>query len=69
MPIQPSVLIAGASSGMDATYADRFARRGHDPELRGTAQWDAYDAARKAMLLHLLGRASGGALSRSVRTR
>lgn len=26
----PSVLIAGASSGIGATYADRFARRGHD---------------------------------------
>jgi len=26
----PSVLITGASSGIGATYADRFARRGHD---------------------------------------
>ncbi|MBT9470235.1 MAG: SDR family oxidoreductase [Pseudomonadota bacterium] len=27
---KPSVLITGASSGIGATYADRFARRGHD---------------------------------------
>ena len=27
---KPSVLIAGASTGIGATYADRFARRGHD---------------------------------------
>ena len=26
----PSVLITGASSGIGAVYADRFARRGHD---------------------------------------
>src|SRR5271166_1572746 len=26
----PSVLITGASTGIGATYADRFARRGHD---------------------------------------
>lgn len=26
----PSVLITGASSGIGATYAERFARRGHD---------------------------------------
>ncbi len=26
----PKVLITGASSGIGATYADRFARRGHD---------------------------------------
>lgn len=30
MPTTPSVLITGASSGIGATYADRFARRGHD---------------------------------------
>lgn len=26
----PSVIITGASSGIGATYAERFARRGHD---------------------------------------
>jgi short-subunit dehydrogenase len=30
MATNPSVLITGASSGIGATYADRFARRGHD---------------------------------------
>ncbi len=30
MAKKPSVLITGASSGIGATYADRFARRGHD---------------------------------------
>jgi short-subunit dehydrogenase len=30
MNTKPSVLITGASSGIGATYADRFARRGHD---------------------------------------
>lgn len=30
MTARPSVLITGASSGIGATYADRFARRGHD---------------------------------------
>ena len=30
MPNNPSVLITGASTGIGATYADRFARRGHD---------------------------------------
>ena len=30
MPLKPSVLITGASSGIGAVYADRFARRGHD---------------------------------------
>lgn len=30
MAIAPSVLITGASTGIGATYADRFARRGHD---------------------------------------
>src|SRR6516162_4510776 len=30
MTITPSVLITGASSGIGATYADRFARRGHN---------------------------------------
>ena len=30
MKTTPSVLITGASSGIGAVYADRFARRGHD---------------------------------------
>lgn len=30
MPNQPTVLITGASSGLGAIYADRFAKRGHD---------------------------------------
>lgn len=30
MPNQPSVLITGASTGIGAVYADRFARRGHN---------------------------------------
>jgi short-subunit dehydrogenase len=30
MAENPTVLITGASSGIGATYADRFARRGHD---------------------------------------
>ena len=30
MTVMPSVLVTGASSGIGATYAERFARRGHD---------------------------------------
>ena len=30
MPLKPSVLITGASTGIGAVYADRFAGRGHD---------------------------------------
>ena len=30
MPTKPSVLITGASTGIGAVYADRFAKRGHD---------------------------------------
>ena len=30
MPTKPSVLITGASTGIGAVYADRFARRGQD---------------------------------------
>jgi uncharacterized protein len=30
MPSKPSILITGASTGIGAVYADRFAKRGHD---------------------------------------
>lgn len=30
MAVQPAVLITGASTGIGAVYADRFAKRGHD---------------------------------------
>src|SRR5689334_16628589 len=30
MSSKPAVLITGASTGIGATYADRFAKRGHD---------------------------------------
>src|SRR5207253_8730939 len=30
MAKNPTVFVTGASSGIGATYADRFARRGHD---------------------------------------
>jgi short-subunit dehydrogenase len=30
MPAKPTVLITGASTGIGAVYADRFAKRGHD---------------------------------------
>src|ERR1700689_3084173 len=30
MSVKPSVLITGASTGIGAVYADRFAHRGHD---------------------------------------
>jgi uncharacterized protein len=44
----PAVLITGASSGIGATYADRFARRGHDLVLV------ARDAARLSALAERL---------------
>jgi short-subunit dehydrogenase len=42
----PTVLITGASSGIGATYADRFARRGHDLVLvaRDTSRMEALAA-------------------------
>ena len=41
----PSVLITGASSGIGATYADRFARRGHDLVLVARDQQRLEDLA------------------------
>lgn len=43
---KPTVLITGASTGIGATYADRFARRGHDLVLvaRDTARMEALAA-------------------------
>lgn len=53
MSAKPSVLITGASSGIGAVYADRFAKRGHDLVLV------ARDADRMASLAERL-RAEAG---------
>lgn len=52
----PAVLITGASSGIGATYADRFARRGHDLVLV------ARDAARLSSLAERLRKETGVAV-------
>jgi len=53
MTTTPAVLITGASSGIGAVYADRFARRGHDLVLV------ARDRARMEKLADRLRRESG----------
>jgi len=50
---KPRVLITGASAGIGATYADRFARRGHDLVLV------ARDKARMEAAASLLAQATG----------
>ena len=56
MPAKPSVLITGASTGIGAAYADRFARRGHDLVLV------ARDRARLGALAERLRRETGAAV-------
>ncbi|CAN7180068.1 SDR family oxidoreductase [Phenylobacterium sp. LjRoot225] len=56
MAASPSVLITGASSGIGATYAERFARRGHDLVLV------ARDRARMEALATRLRQESGVAI-------
>ena len=56
MTTRPTVLITGASSGIGATYAERFARRGHDLVLV------ARDQARLATLAARLRADSGVAV-------
>ena len=53
MTTQPSVLITGASTGIGAVYADRFAKRGHDLVLV------ARDRARMVALAERLRRETG----------
>ncbi|MBC6980376.1 SDR family oxidoreductase [Caulobacter sp. 17J80-11] len=56
MSDQPAVLITGASTGIGAVYADRFARRGHDLVLV------ARDQARLEALAERLRRETGVAV-------
>jgi hypothetical protein len=56
MTTTPSVLITGASTGIGATYAERFARRGHDLVLV------ARDAARMKILADRLRQETGVAI-------
>ncbi|MEA2780044.1 MAG: uncharacterized protein QOK29_1588 [Rhodospirillaceae bacterium] len=56
MTTKPTVLITGASSGIGAVYADRFAKRGHDLVLV------ARDRARLENLAARLSRESGVAV-------
>jgi uncharacterized protein len=53
----PTVLVTGASSGIGAVYADRFARRGHDLVLV------ARDEARLQALAERLARETGVAIA------
>ena len=53
MSEKPAVLITGASTGIGAVYADRFARRGHDLVLV------ARDNARLELLAERLRREAG----------
>jgi short-subunit dehydrogenase len=53
MSSKPAVLITGASTGIGATYADRFARRGHDLVLV------ARDAAKLAEVADWLRKETG----------
>ena len=53
MSTKPTILVTGASTGIGAVYADRFARRGHDLVLV------ARDAARLESLAERLRRESG----------
>ena len=56
MPVKPTVLITGASTGIGAVYADRFAKRGHDLVLV------ARDRARMTALGDRLRRETGVAV-------